>query len=125
MDAATAADTSAAWGGDRGVLVTNGDRSAFGWDLQYDRAAHAPTHKARLAFDSVKAALEKALGRAAISDAAFVCHERPDRGPLAVGYHDNRLVFVLGPVKTSGARWTSAGSCALSRAWAHEIEVQK
>jgi hypothetical protein len=125
MDAATAAETSAAWGGDRGVLVTNGERSAFGWDLQYDRASHARTEKARHAFDNVKAALEKVLGPAAVSDAAFVCHERADRGPFAVGHHDNRLVFVLGPATTKGARWTSAGSCATSRAWAHEIEVQK
>jgi hypothetical protein len=125
MDPATAADTSAGWGGDRGVLVTNGERIAFGWDLQYDRSSNARVEKARLAFENVKGALEKTLGRATVSDGAFVCHERPDRGPLAVGQHNNRVVFLLGPAKTNTAKWTSAGSCALSRAWAREIEAQK
>jgi len=36
MDPKAAAETSSGWGGDRGVLVTDGDKTAFVWRLRYD-----------------------------------------------------------------------------------------
>jgi hypothetical protein len=121
MDPATAAEASAGWGGDRGVLVRNGDRAAFGWSLRYDQTGKPNDDKARLAFDRVKDGLAKSLGPASVSDATFVCHERADRGPMAMERGPSRLVIVLGPAKTGGGGWASASNCASVRRWAREI----
>jgi hypothetical protein len=39
MDPAAAAEASKGWGGDRALLVANGDRRAFAWRLRYDEGA--------------------------------------------------------------------------------------
>lgn len=120
MDPAAAAETSSGWGGDRGVLVANGDRFAFAWRLRFDEA---PTKDARAAhaFTAVARALDKQLGPARASDAAFACRERADRGPIAVARSDNDLIFVLGPARQGPLDWTSAGNCSVARRWISEI----
>jgi hypothetical protein len=121
MDAKAAADASVGWGGDRGVLVTHGDRAAFAWRLRFDPGVTSRDERARRAFAAVTRALDKALGPASKKSATFACRERADRGPIAVTLSDADLVFVLGPATTSGAAWTSAGDCALAQAWTREI----
>jgi hypothetical protein len=119
MEPRAAAEISAGWGGDRGVLVTNGDRAAFVWRLRYDpgkttdeRAAHA--------FSTLVRAMDKSLGAAKTTEASFVCRERADRGPIAFGRDGADLVFVLGPASTAGGTWKSAGDCKLSKRWIRE-----
>jgi hypothetical protein len=121
MDPETAAEASAYWGGDRGVLLTNGDRVAFGWGLQYDSKGKTGPEKAEFALAHVKTGLDKLLGPATVSTHDFVCHERADRGPIAVERSIDRLIFALGPANTTGGVWKSAGDCALARRWTNEI----
>jgi hypothetical protein len=120
MDPAVAAEVSGGWGGDRGVLLSSGDRVAFAWKLRFDDSA---TKDARAihAFAAVVHALEKQLGAARSGDANFSCRERADRGPIGVGRSENDLVFVLGPARSGPAAWTSAGNCGLARRWFTEI----
>jgi hypothetical protein len=124
MDPRLAAETSAAWGGDRGVLVTNGDLSAFAWRLRYDAGSAGESHASR-----ARVAIVRALGPGVALEAAqgvsFACRQRADRGPIAVMQSGIDLIFVLGPAKTGSAAWTSAGDCALSRKWSREIASSK
>jgi hypothetical protein len=119
MPAKEAAAASAGWGGDRGVLLTNGARAAFAWRLRYD-AGKTRDDLAIHAF----AALSSALGGSSrkLGDHAFVCQERPDRGPLAIARAGADLIFTVGPTRTSSSGpWKSEGTCALARRWTLEI----
>jgi hypothetical protein len=120
MTPKNAADVSAGWGGDRGVLVENGDRVAFAWRLRYDPGTTAD-ERTRLAYTAVTRALDGSLGPAQVRDGAFACRERGDRGPLGVARAGTDLVFVMGPAHAAASAWTSAGDCALARKWAREI----
>jgi len=121
MGTAIAAEASAGWGGDRGVLVENGSRAAFAWHLRYESGSKSAEDRATRAFKLVATALERELGVVKSRDADVVCHERADRGPIALKHDGRDLVFVLGPAATGAAKWTSAGNCALSRKWIGEI----
>jgi hypothetical protein len=116
----SAADLSAGWGGDRGVLLENGDRAAYAWRLRYD-PGKTKDQLTRAAFAALTHALDSSLGPAQTHDAAFVCRERADRGPIAVARTGTDLVFVLGPARMGTGAWQAAGNCALARKWAHEI----
>ena len=122
VESTRAAAVSAGWGGDRGVLLTNGDRAAFAWRLHYDTGK---TEDARAveAYAAVAGGIDRLLGAPSMGDTTFDCHERSDRGPLAVARAGADLVFVAGPAKTppGGAAWASAGSCGGARKWAREI----
>ena len=120
MDAKAAAALSSGWGGDRAVLLTSGDLAAFAWRLRYD-PGKTPDERTAKAWAALVAALDKTLGPAKTTDRAFTCHERADRGPLAVARAGTDLVFVLGPVSTTGGHWSSAGDCGLARRWTREI----
>jgi hypothetical protein len=120
MEPKAAAETSFGWGGDRGVLVTSGDKAGFVWRLRYD-AGSTRDERAERAFATLKHALDKALGPAKTRDAGFVCRERADRGPIALARAGADLLFLLGPAATAGSGWISAGDCALSRKWAREV----
>jgi hypothetical protein len=120
MDPKAAAEASAGWGGDRGVLLTRGDRAAFAWRLRYDPGKTVDERAAR-AYAAVTHALDKALGPAKAGDATFACRERADRGPLAIARQGADIVFVLGPATTTASGWSSAGDCTLSRRWIREI----
>lgn len=119
-DPKTAAELSAGWGGDRGVLLTNGDRAAFAWHLEYDPGKTKDERTTR-AWNAIPKALAKTLGAAKVNESKFVCFERSDRGPFAVARRGADLVLVLGPANTGGATWSSAGDCTLARAWTREI----
>jgi hypothetical protein len=121
MDVTRAADASVGWGGDRGVLVANGDRAAFAWRLRYD-PGKAKNERAADVFPAIARGIDRTLGAPSVSDASFDCHERADRGPLGIARVGADLVFVAGPARTlaSGA-WSSVGSCSLARKWVHEI----
>lgn len=119
-DPKTAAELSAGWGGDRGVLLTNGDRAAFAWRLEYDPGKTKDERTMR-AWNAIPKALGKLLGAPKTSDPGFVCFERSDRGPFAIARRGADLILVLGPASTAGASWSSAGDCSLSRAWVREI----
>jgi hypothetical protein len=123
---ARAGDLSAGWGGDRGVLIANGDQTAFAWRLRYD-PGKTQESRATEAFPEIAGGIDRLLGPPSVGDAAFDCHERADRGPLAVARVGADVVFVAGPAKTgrAGGAWTSAGNCALSRKWVHEITAKK
>ncbi len=122
LDATHAAAVSAGWGGDRGVLIANGDRAAFAWRLRYD-AGQTEESRATEAFAAIAGGIDRLLGAPSLVDASFDCHERADRGPLAVARARADLVFVAGPAKTptGGGPWASAGSCAAARKWVREI----
>jgi hypothetical protein len=123
MDPKAAAEASAGWGGDRAVLLTNGDRAAFAWRLRFDAAPR--DERASRAYAVLAPALERTLGAAKTSDASFVCRERADRGPLAVSRAGNDLVFVAGPASATAGSWRSAGDCALARKWTREIAAAR
>jgi hypothetical protein len=120
MDPKGAAETSVGWGGDRGVLLTNGDKAAFAWRLRYD-AGKTNDSRAEHAFAALTRALDKTLGPARKSDGSFACRERADRGPIAVARSGADVVFVLGPATAGASGWASAGDCALSKKWVREI----
>jgi hypothetical protein len=121
LDPAGAAEVSSGWGGDRGVLVAAGDRAAFAWRLRYD-PGKSKEERARLAFSALARGIDKTLGAPAVEDASFDCHERADRGPLAIARAGGDLVFLAGPASVAAGReWTTSGSCALCRKWAKEI----
>jgi hypothetical protein len=120
MDPTTAARVSADWGGDRGVLVSNGDRAAYAWRLRYDVGASNGA-AAAVAFRAIKHALDAAKP----GGDAFACRERADRGPIAVALSASDLLLVLGPVRVAPHQWVSAGDCTLARKWTVEIGATK
>jgi hypothetical protein len=111
-----AADASGGWGGDRAVLVTSGDKAAFGWRLRYDRGDGA----AARAYKAIARGLEEALGPVSARGDGAVCRERGDRGPFAIGHKDGDIVITLGPARVA-TTWSSAGGCALALRWLREI----
>jgi hypothetical protein len=118
-----AARVSDGWGGDREVLVVNGDRAAFAWRLRYDPRGKNGDDRAVAAFAAVARGIDRTMrAPASTGDSAFDCHERIERGPLAVARYGADLVFIAGPA-TTGAKgtWKKAGDCALARAWTKEI----
>jgi hypothetical protein len=121
MEPKAAAEASAGWGGDRGVLLTNGDRAAFAWRLRFDAPPRGGDERASRAYAVVALSLDRTLGAAKTSDASFACRERADRGPLAVARAGNDLLFVAGPASTAAGGWRSAGDCTLARKWTREI----
>jgi len=121
MDPPTAAALSQDWGGDRGVLVTNGDRAAYAWKLRYDARASDDARLTR-AFRAIK---RGALGASKSGDDFFACGERGDRGPIAVARSGVELVVVLGPAHVDAGKWESAGDCTLARKWTREIAAGK
>ncbi len=124
-DSARAADASAGWGGDRGVLVTNGDRVAFAWRLRYD-PGKTKEERAVRAFPSIASGMAKTLGQASMRAPTFECHERADRGPIAIAREGADLIFVTGPATTStNVPWVTAGDCALARRWVGEIIAKR
>jgi hypothetical protein len=120
MDPRAAAEASAGWGGDRGVLVTNGDRAAFVWRLRYD-PGKTSDERATRAYATLAKAFDDRLGPAKTHDASFTCRERADRGPFALARVGADVVFVLGPATTAASGWASAGDCALARKWVREV----
>jgi hypothetical protein len=123
MDPKAAAEASVGWGGDRGVLATNGDRVAFVWRLRYDPGKTAGEH-AMHAFGALAKAMDKSMGPAKVMDTNFLCRERSDRGPMGLALDGADIVFVLGPTSTAGGVWKSAGDCKLSKKWLHEVVAQ-
>ena len=120
-DAARAERASTGWGGDRGVLVQNGDRAAFAWRIRYDPGKTSESRAVDV-YAAIARGIDQSIGPASLSDASFDCHERSDRGPLAVARRGGDLVFVAGPTSTPArGAWASAGSCATARKWVKEI----
>jgi hypothetical protein len=124
MDPRKAAELAAGWGGDRGLLLTAGDRVAYAWRLRYD-ADGAREPRAATAFKALRGALENAVGAFTTRDASFACRARADRGPLALALQGSDLVLTMGPARTSPGSWQSAGDCALARRWTKEIAAAR
>ncbi|MGH7295389.1 MAG: hypothetical protein ACRELB_10670, partial [Polyangiaceae bacterium] len=120
MDPKAAAAASSGWGGDRGVLVTSGDKVAFAWRLRFDPGKTADD-RASHAFAAIVKALDKSLGPPASVTGAFACRERKDRGPIAIAQSGADVLFVLGPATAGRGAWSSAGNCALSKKWVREL----
>jgi len=120
MPPKSAAEISTGWGGDRGVLLENGDRVAFAWRLRYD-PGKTRDELTRAAYGALTHALDGSLGPALTRDGTFACRERADRGPIGVARAGTDLVFVMGPARMAAGPWQSAGNCALARKWAREI----
>jgi hypothetical protein len=119
-----AADVSVGWGGDRGVLLENGDRAAFAWRLRYD-PGKTKDELTKAAYAALTRALDASLGPAQVRDGGFACRERADRGPLAIARVGADLVFVMGPARTTAGAWASAGDCASTRKWVREIAASR
>ena len=124
MDEKAAAELAAGWGGDRGVLLRDGDRAAFAWRLRYDPGKTRDERTIK-AWSRLVKALDGKLGAAQVSDTSFRCYPRSDRGPLAIARAGSDLVVVLGPASAAAAGWSSAGDCGLSRRWMHEIAAAR
>ncbi len=123
LGAKAAAELSAGWGGDRGVLLRSGDLVAHAWRLRYD-PGKTPDERTRKAWAALTRALDAKLGGPKGGGPSMRCYPRADRGSLAVaraGSGGTDLVFVLGPTRVTGGTWSSAGDCALSAAWLKEI----
>ncbi len=120
MDAKAAADLSAGWGGDRGILLTSGDRVAFAWRLRYD-AGRTKDERVRRVWPALVRALDLKAGAPKVANATFICRERADRGPFAIARSGGDMIVVLGPATVAPTGWASAGDCALARAWTREI----
>jgi hypothetical protein len=116
-DGRSAASLAAGWGGDRGLLLTNGDRIAYVWTLRYDAEGALGATRAFAAFRAVERGMEKE-GHWTASEASFACRARPDRGPLSVSVAGDAVVFTLGPAQVKERAWKSAGDCGLARRWA-------
>jgi hypothetical protein len=125
MDPKAAAEASAGWGGDRDILVTNGDRAAYAWRLRFDPAGKGKDDRAVHAYSAITHALDKTLGAAKMNTVSFACRERPDRGPLAMLRQGADIIFVAGPASTASTGWTSAGDCTLARKWTREIAAAR
>jgi hypothetical protein len=106
------------WGGDRDVLVTNGDRAAMAIHVRYD-----PQRTGGDPFTLVADGIAATVGRVAVHDPTWMCVERIELGPLGVMKRGRDLVIVAGPA-TTGARWTSAATCAVARKWASEVVTE-
>jgi hypothetical protein len=121
-----AAGAAAHWGGDRAVLVKNGDKYAFAWRLDYDAGTAVNEGLwAERTYPVLTGALEAKVGPAATKDAGkdpFLCITRKELGPLAVMRRGKSLVFLAGPTRTAASGvWGAAGDCALAKKWATEI----
>jgi Putative metallopeptidase family (DUF6782) len=123
MDPSIAAQASDGWGGDRAVLVRDRERFALAWRLRFDPGKTRDERAAR-AYSLLARAFSKKLGPAKVSEDAFVCRERADRGPIALAHVGADIVLALGPALTTPARWKSAGTCAVARKWTREIATE-
>lgn len=124
MSQTAALQASGHWGGDRAVLVRNGDSAALVWHLRYDEAKGDPkgaTRWGKEGWAALAAGFASSHSPTTEKDASFVCTARPDRGPLAIRVKDREVVLVAGPAKVSAtAPWSSAGDCALAKKLAGE-----
>jgi hypothetical protein len=110
------------WGGDRDVLLTNGDLRALAIHVRYD--ATRTQAAASDPFALLAPGLSKAVGKPQVREASWLCIARAELGPLGVMKKGQELVFVSGPSKTGDKAWSSAGDCALAKKWATEVASQ-
>jgi hypothetical protein len=113
------------WGGDRDTLLEKGTLRASATHVRYDADRAADPKAAPFAL--LAAGLPKSVGKLTVKEAHWLCILRPELGPLGVMEKGRDLVLVAGPAQTSGdagAKWSSAGDCALAKAWAKEIAAQ-
>lgn len=123
-DARTAAS---GWGGDRTAVYSKGDELAYAVHVRYDAAERPerPDALAERAFDKLVPALRKALGTPAIADAAVVCFERKELGPLLFTRRGRELVMIAGAANATGGAWSSASTCRAAKTWADEVSAQR
>jgi hypothetical protein len=117
-----AVTAAAGWGGDRDVLVTNGDVRALAIHVRYDATRTQASSSDPFAL--LAPGLAKTVGKPQVKEAAWLCIARAELGPLGVMKKGQELVFVAGPSKTGDKAWSSAGDCALAKRWATEIAAQ-
>jgi hypothetical protein len=119
----TAAAAAAHWGGDRSVLLRNGDRAAFAWHVRWDDAGKPkPDRFAAPAFDVLLAAVARMGGPAVRPGVTSACVDRKELGPFAVARKGRDVVLVGGPVEThKGSPWVPAAKCDVALKWAAEI----
>lgn len=127
MDEKGAGEVARGWAGDRQVIASNGSKRAIAWRLRYDAAPSDPNSVAKTAAKKLMAALETKLGKPTTKTKdSFICFERAERGPLALGLKNRDLIWVLGPTTTDpSGDWKSAGNCELAKKWIDELAAQK
>jgi hypothetical protein len=122
MGADKAKVAASGWGGDRAILVQNGDRWALAIHVRYDaQRSRAPSEDP---FLLTQAGLAATVGKPKVKDAGWACVERSQLGPLALLKKDRDLVLLAGPTQ-SGPTWSPAGDCALAKRWATEVVAGK
>ena len=122
MGADDAKEAAGGWGGDRALLVENGARSAIAIHVRFDaQNGAAPDGFARRSFRLLARGIEASVGHAALKDAAFVCVDRPELGPLAVMRSGRELVITAGPAKKDASAWSAAATCAQAKKWGSEV----
>jgi hypothetical protein len=112
------------WGGDRSAVYTKGDEIAFAVHVRYD-AARPEAAFAERAFTTLAAGWKATRGKPALADAATICFEQSELGPLLLARKGRDLTLIAGPAKTTGDVWASSGTCASAKTWATEILAQK
>jgi hypothetical protein len=118
-----AASATRGWGGDRAILVQGaGGAAALVIHVRFDAMTEgAGDGHARQAFGALSRGLETTLGRAKTREAAFVCIERPQLGPLAASRSGRDLVIVAGPATKGSSAWSTGADCALAKKWGAEV----
>ncbi len=123
---------AAGWGGDRVILVENGDVSALALHLRFDALPAKPggAARAKAAFGVVTKGLTKTLTlKGQVAGGDFYCTERANLGPMALMVKGSDLVLIAGPTKSAPAgskeAWASAGTCAGAKTWAKAVIEQR
>lgn len=109
--------------------IKDRDTAALAIHLRFDAGtgAESPAAVAKEVFSAMANGWKDKVGHPSVLEAGtFVCVERPSLGPLALFRKDGELAILAGPTKTAVAGpWTSAGTCAQSRAWGKAVTAQK
>jgi hypothetical protein len=127
MSVEDARKAASGWGGDRTAVYSKGDQIAYAVHVRYDEAiapARADAYAER-AFGKVVPALKKSLGKPATNDAASVCFERKDLGPLLFARSGRELVMIAGAARIASGAWASTSTCATAKKWSDEVSGQK
>ena len=123
-----AARAATGWGGDRLVVVSDGERRVVLWHLVMDDEAAAQRAltlfgrgalrpELTVSVAGARSRIESARAERAVASNRH-CSQRPRRGPFAIVRHGRHLGVTLGPYRRGKPADTSADTCPLALGWA-------